>query len=273
VTSRLGCEGIAEISLLGATYKIDGFWWQGWLVGTMSAYPEFIVVSVEGQVGAGKSYLLEHIAAAMPDVMTVPEPVGEWMTLKNAAGKSLLELFYEDKHRWSYTFQNCAILTRILGLKNALRDCKKKIIITERSVLTDRFVFAEMLRDAGDIDAMEWDLYMKWYDAFAADLPVKGVIHLTTGVGTSAERIIKRGRHGEEHIPIDYLSALDAQHHKWLDNSKLPVLKISTEPGVSLEENLASIRTFVDGLLAEAERSGSIGSGASRSAVKMGDGW
>jgi deoxyadenosine/deoxycytidine kinase len=238
----------------------------------MSAYPEFIVVSLEGNIGGGKSYLLEQIKNAMPDVMTVPEPVGEWMRLKNSEGKSLLELFYEDKHRWSYTFQNCAILTRIMGLKNALRDCKKKIIITERSVLTDRFVFAEMLRDGGDIDALEWDLYMKWYEAFAEDLPVKGVIHLTTGVGTSAGRIVTRGRHGEEHIPLDYLSALDAQHHKWLDNSKLPVLKISTEPGTSVEDNLAQIRSFVDGLLAEAEKAGPM-SGASRSVVKMGDSW
>jgi deoxyadenosine/deoxycytidine kinase len=236
----------------------------------MSVYPDFIVISVEGGIGVGKSTLLEHIATAMPDVMTIPEPVGEWMRLKNAEGKSLLELFYEDKHRWSYTFQNCAILTRIMGLKNALRDCKKKIIITERSVLTDRFVFAEMLRDGGDIDAMEWDLYMKWYEAFAEDLPVKGVIHLTTGVGTSAERIIKRGRHGEEHIPIDYLSALDSQHYKWLDNSKLPVLKVSTEPGASLDDNLAAIRAFVDKLVADAEKNGGNGSG-SRGSIKMGD--
>jgi deoxyadenosine/deoxycytidine kinase len=245
----------------------------GFVTYTMSAYPDFIVISVEGGIGVGKSTLLEQISIAMPDVMTVPEPVGEWMRLKNSEGKSLLELFYEDKHRWSYTFQNCAILTRIMGLKTALRDCKKKIIITERSVLTDRFVFAEMLRDGGDIDALEWDLYMKWYEAFASELPVKGVIHLTTGVGTSAERILTRGRHGEEHIPLDYLSALDAQHYKWLSSSKLPVLKVSTEPGESLESNLTMIRSFVDGLLAEAEKTGSAGSGASRSVVKMGDSW
>jgi deoxyadenosine/deoxycytidine kinase len=236
----------------------------------MSAYPEFIVISLDGNVGAGKSYLLDHIREAMPDVLTVPEPVGEWTNLKNAEGKSLLELFYEDKHRWSYTFQNCAILTRIMGLKKALKDCKKKIIITERSVLTDRFVFAEMLRDGGDIDAMEWDLYMKWFDAFASDLPVKGVIHLTTSVGTSAGRIVTRGRHGEEHIPLDYLSALENQHNKWLSSTTMPVLKISTEPGASLDENMAQIRTFVDQLLTDAEKNGGNGSG-SRGSIKMGD--
>jgi deoxyadenosine/deoxycytidine kinase len=35
----------------------------------------------------------------------VEEPVAEWLTLKNAEGKSLLALFYEDKRRWAYSFQ------------------------------------------------------------------------------------------------------------------------------------------------------------------------
>jgi deoxyadenosine/deoxycytidine kinase len=207
-----------------------------------------LVISLDGNVGAGKSFLLDHIAKAFPDVEVVQEPVGEWMRLKNAEGKSLLELFYEDKRRWAYTFQNCAILTRLRTIKEALATTKKRVIVTERSVLTDRFVFAEMLRESGDIDALEWDLYMNWFNTFTRDLPMGGVIYLTTGVGTSAERIVRRGRHGEEHIPLDYLSALDAQHHKWLAETPLPVLRISTEAGVPVEDNLAAIRLFIQRL-------------------------
>lgn len=209
-----------------------------------------IVISCDGNIGGGKTTLLAQVQAAFPDYEVVLEPVGEWMTLKNAEGKSLLELFYEDKRRWAYTFQNCAILTRLRTIRDAVNTTKKRIILTERSVLTDRFVFAEMLRDSGDIDKMEWELYMKWFDAFAADLPIKGVIYLTTCVGTSAGRIVKRGRHGEEHIPLDYLAALDAQHQKWLSSTDLPVLRVSTEEGVTVEDNLAAIRAFIDGLLA-----------------------
>ena len=208
-----------------------------------------LVLSLDGNVGAGKSFLLDHIAKAFPDVEVVQEPVGEWMRLKNAEGKSLLELFYEDKRRWAYTFQNCAILTRLRTIKEALETTKKRVIVTERSVLTDRYVFAEMLRESGDIDALEWELYMNWFNTFTRDLPMGGVIYLTTGVGTSAERIVQRGRHGEEHIPLDYLSALDAQHHRWLSETPLPVLRISTEAGVPVEENLAEIRRFIESLL------------------------
>jgi deoxyguanosine kinase len=207
---------------------------------------------VDGQIGAGKTTLLEVLKEALPEGEVVLEPVGEWMRLKDpATGKSLLELFYEDKRRWAYTFQNCAILTRLRTIKAALSvlPAGKRVILTERSVLTDRYVFAEMLRESGDITGLEWELYEMWYNTFAADLPIRGVVYLTTGVGTSADRIVRRGRAGEDHIPLDYLAALDAQHHRWLDGTSLPVLRISTEPGSSVEANVAAVRAFLDGLV------------------------
>jgi deoxyadenosine/deoxycytidine kinase len=207
-----------------------------------------IVISLDGNIGAGKSTLLAAMAEAMPDVECIVEPVGEWLNLKNGDGKSLLELFYEDKRRWAYTFQNCAILTRLRSLRSALASTKKRVIITERSVLTDRYVFAEMLRDSGDIDALEWQLYMNWFDTFAADLPLRGVIYLTTGVGTSAGRIVKRGREGEDHIPLDYLSGLDAQHRRWIQATPLPVLELSTEEGQSQAANIDRVREWISQL-------------------------
>jgi deoxyadenosine/deoxycytidine kinase len=230
-----------------------------------------IIISVDGNIGAGKTTLLDTVRAALPEYEIVLEPVGEWMTLKNAEGKSLLELFYEDKRRWAYTFQNCAILTRLRSIKQAMATTAKRVIITERSVLTDRFVFAEMLRDSGDIDPLEWELYMNWYNTFAVELPLAGVIYLTTGVGTSAGRIVKRGRHGEEHIPLDYLSALDAQHHKWISTTNLPVLQISTEEGMSVAENTTRIQRFVEGLLAR-QPGVSCGAGGGRVGVDK-DSW
>jgi len=206
-----------------------------------------MVISLDGNIGAGKSTLLEAIRIAMPEVEVVVEPVGEWTRLKNAEGKSLLELFYEDKRRWAYTFQNCAILTRLRSLKSVLRTTTKKIVITERSVLTDRYVFAEMLRASGDLDDIEWSLYNQWFDTYASysEAPVDRIIYLTTGVGTSGDRIAARGREGEGAIPRSYLAALEAQHETWLGSTDLPVLRLSTEVDVSVTKNLESIRAFL----------------------------
>jgi deoxyadenosine/deoxycytidine kinase len=206
-----------------------------------------IIITLDGNIGAGKSTLLEYIRTYLPQVMIVQEPVDTWTSMVDkATGKNLLELFYEDKRRWAYTFQNCAILTRLRTLLEAVKAARPgQIILTERSVLTDRYVFAEMLRDSGDISSLEWDLYERWFDTFAKDLPIRGIIHMTTGPRTSAARIVKRGRHGEEHIPMNYLEALDAQHRKWVEGTSLPVLEISTEEGTDRDGTVEKVWEFL----------------------------
>lgn len=211
-----------------------------------------LIISLDGNIGAGKSTLLAEIRKAMPTLVVVDEPVGQWTALHNAAGKNLLELFYEDKKRWAYTFQNCAILTRLKNIQDAVAKLEDnpetQIILTERSVLTDKYVFAEMLRDAGEMDPLEWELYDNWFSIFSTQHPVSGIIYLSTGSTTSKDRIQIRNRQGENRIQLEYLEALDAQHKKWVENTKLPVLTLSTEPGSSLEDNLQQIREFMEQL-------------------------
>lgn len=205
------------------------------------------IVSLDGNIGAGKSTLLEKLGTAFPHIKVVHEPVDTWTRLKDATGRNLLELFYEDKKRWAYTFQNAAILSRLKMLKEAIADALPgQIIITERSVLTDRFVFAQMLKNKGEIDPLEWDLYEMWYNTFSTDLPMTGIIYITTGVSTSSERIKKRARGGEGSIPNAYLTDLAAQHEVWLSGTDLPVLRISTESSVPIEYTMNQIRGFLE---------------------------
>jgi deoxyadenosine/deoxycytidine kinase len=212
-----------------------------------------IIISLDGNIGAGKSTLLTEIRNKLHDVHIVDEPVGQWTALKNAEGKNLLELFYEDKKRWAYTFQNCAILTRLKNIQDAVENLdstmkEPQVIITERSVLTDKHVFAEMLRDGGDIDPLEWELYESWFNIFGKKYPVLGIIYVSTNSTTSNERIKIRNRNGEGNIGIDYLDALDNQHKKWVESTNIPVLTLSTEVGVSVEKNIEEIKLFIERL-------------------------
>lgn len=209
-----------------------------------------LILSLDGNIGAGKSTLLGHIRNFIHDIHVVDEPVGQWTELHDNNGKNLLELFYEDKKRWSYTFQNCALLTRLKNIQDAITKLDttvkgQQVILTERSMLTDKHVFAEMLHDSGDLNAIEWELYNNWFHTFGKSYPIHGIIYLSTSSKTSKERIQIRNRQGEERIELDYLNALEAQHEKWIANTKLPVLTLSTEPGVSVEENMQKIREFV----------------------------
>ena len=202
--------------------------------------PNPIIISLDGNIGGGKSTMLQHMRNTFPEWNFIDEPVDSWMTLKDENGKNLLELFYQDKTRWSYTLQNCAFITRHKKVKDAVEDWKKRcltdptqaknnVFITERSVATDRYVFAEMLRDAGDLNPLEWELYLSWYNVFAELNPINAVIEVTTPFGICKDRIAIRGRQGEENIPMTYLEALEQQHRKWLDNTSLPLLKITSD--------------------------------------------
>ena len=206
-----------------------------------------IIISLDGNIGSGKTTLLGEIRNKV-NVHVVDEPVAQWTALKNAEGTNLLELFYQDKKRWAYTFQNCAILTRLKNIKDAV-EAGHKIIITERSILTDKYVFAEMLRDAGDMDPLEWELYESWFDIFGKEYPVNGIIYVSTNAYISKERIQIRNRIGEENINIEYLEALDIQHKKWIENTNIPVLTLSTEIGVPVEKNIEEIKLFIERLL------------------------
>lgn len=208
-----------------------------------------IIISLDGNIGAGKSTLLAEIRKQLKEVYVVDEPVGQWTSLKND-DKNLLELFYEDKKRWAYTFQNCAILTRLQNIKNAVTYLERlkdgpKIIITERSILTDKYVFAEMLRESGDMNEVEWTLYDSWFTIFSNLFKVSGIIYLSTSSVTSKERIHIRNRSGEENIGIDYLIAIDNQHKKWMNSTSLPIITLSTEPGSSLDNNIEKIKEFI----------------------------
>jgi deoxyadenosine/deoxycytidine kinase len=173
------------------------------------------VISLDGNIGAGKTTLLNKLKN-IPDVYVIEEPVGVWEQF-NVNGKNILQHFYEDQHRWAYTFQNAAILTRIIHINKAIKENPGyKLYITERSILTDNFVFAKMLHRDKIIDDMEMQLYNMWFDNFGT-MNISGILWLTTDVQTCVERIKIRGRLGEENISREYLENLDKTHHEWLD--------------------------------------------------------
>jgi len=194
-----------------------------------------IIISIEGNIGSGKSTMLKHIREKFPEWNIVDEPVDSWLNMKDENGTSLLELFYNDKTRWSYTFQNSAFITRYTSMMNAIKKWESNptecnVFITERCVLTDRFVFAEMLKESNCLNKLEWELYTKWFDWFSSTSLIHGIIYITTESNICNDRIKWRGRKGEESIPIDYLTDLHNQHEKWLNhNCNLPILKISSD--------------------------------------------
>jgi deoxyadenosine/deoxycytidine kinase len=176
-----------------------------------------VILSIEGNIGAGKTTLLRAIHARYPDIKIIDEPVDTWEKLTTNDGKNIIQHFYSDMDRWAYTFQNAAILTRILNIQKAVQENPTaKFFITERSYLTDKYVFAKMLHKDEKMNELEMKLYNLWYDNFTKDIPINTILWLSTDSETCMKHIHKRGRAGEEKIAMSYLEQLDRTHVEWL---------------------------------------------------------
>ena len=83
-----------------------------------------------------------------------------------------------------------------------------------------------------------------WFDTFAKDLPVAGIVYITTSPTVAAERIQRRGRDGEQGMDLAYLNALNRQHQAWISTTSLPVLELSTEDDVDVNQSVEALKEF-----------------------------
>lgn len=202
-----------------------------------------IVISIDGNIGSGKSTLMKILKNNFKDYVFVDEPVNKWLSAKDDNNKNLLTNFYEDTNRWSYTFQNYAFITRTKNLMDAVTNIKaqniteyikiffnriffgkKLVIFTERSILTDRYVFAEMLHDSKNINSMEWTIYLDWYKVFKNSINIDNIVYLKTDPTKSLERVNKRARNEEKSVDLEYLKLVHDKHEKWLSNNSKSII-------------------------------------------------
>ena len=180
-----------------------------------------IIISVEGNIGAGKSTFIDILKKKWDDCEVVSEPIEMWKDLKDSNGENILQIFYKDIKRWAYSFQNVACITRMIKIENIIKNSPHKFIFLDRSLGTDKNVFEKMLFDSGDINAVEHSMYNLWSDFYYEHVrPHENsmYIYLKCSPETSNERIKKRGRIEEESISLEYLKRLDKYHDDWLLN-------------------------------------------------------
>ena len=155
--------------------------------------------------------------------------------------------------RWSYTMQSFAFKTRIFAL---LKPQKTVVRIIERSVYTDRNVFAYNCYMSGLMTQLEWKIYTDWFQLMLSLREVKravkadGYIYLKASPKTSFKRIKERGRIEESNIKLKYLDRLSNLHDKMMNNTKTPVLILDCDidfehDSIAREEMMQKFLTFI----------------------------
>ncbi|XP_061907344.1 deoxyguanosine kinase, mitochondrial-like [Entelurus aequoreus] len=214
-------------------------------------------VSIEGNIAVGKSTFTRLLKAACQDWEVVTEPVSQWQNIDSGPSKgttgappqktvsNLLEMMYRDPQRWSYTFQTYACMTRF---KTQLQPPPARLLssqgtpvqVYERSIYSDRYIFALNMYELGCINATEWAVYQDWHsllvEQFGHRVALEGIIYLKAPPEKCMERLERRGRPEEKTVELDYLYKLHQQHQRWLVEKsteihfdslkKIPVLEL-----------------------------------------------
>jgi len=204
------------------------------------------IISIEGNIGSGKSTLFEKLKihfANNKNIIFVREPVDIWESIQDENGTTILEKFYQDQIKYSFSFQIMAYISRINLLKETIKQHPGVTIITERSLYTDKMVFAKMLYDTHKIEYINYQIYLNLFDTFKNDFNVDNIIYIKTDPDVCYNRILKRARNGENNISLDYLQLCDTYHNNMVDI--LECDKIVLNGNVDIYENVSQLNDWI----------------------------
>ena len=178
------------------------------------------ILSIDGNIGSGKSTLYNNLKKHYEDrsdICFVPEPVDDWKNIVDSEKVPILTNLYKNTAKYAFRFQMMAYISRLHLLRQKVKENKYKIIISERSVETDKNVFAKMLYDDGMIEHDEYQIYNKWFNEFLDDIKLTGIIYVKAEPSICYDRVKIRAREGEN-IPIEYLQKCHNYHEDWLSS-------------------------------------------------------
>ena len=188
------------------------------------------MISIEGNIGAGKSSLLRAVRKRLEhedrkDIILLEEPIEEWKKVTDGFN-NIIQLFYHAPQLYAYTFQTLVAITTMRALHKALSDNPDaKVVLCERSLFSSRQVFAEALYEDGSMNDIEMGVYNQLFnDDVITWMYPEEMIYIKVQPESCLQRVKLRDRKGEGNIDIEWLREYQGYYEKALfeDMGKLP---------------------------------------------------
>ena len=162
------------------------------------------LISIEGNIGTGKSTLAKNLADAL-NYKLMKEPVED---------NPYLEEFYKDPKALAFKMQFWLLHNRFRAHKEAVEHIwhTNQGVVQDRSIYGDQ-VFAKQHYLTGNMSLLDYETYLAHRELTNNQLlPPTIAIFLESHPEICIQRIKSRGRDCEKEIPIDYLIGLQERH-------------------------------------------------------------
>ncbi|MBR1538870.1 MAG: deoxynucleoside kinase [Bacteroidales bacterium] len=158
--------------------------------------------------------------------------------------------FYNDMERWSFNIQIYFLNKRFLDVVEISRH--EEIIVQDRSIYEDAFIFAPNLHNMGLMSTRDFENYSSLFSLMSSLVKAPDLlIYLRSSIPHLVGNIQKRGREYESSIRLDYLKGLNALYEKWIENYHDGKLLILDVDRLNFEERPEDFSTICDRIEAQ----------------------
>jgi deoxyadenosine/deoxycytidine kinase len=173
-------------------------------------------VSIEGNIGAGKTSLTTRLA----------ELHNARLVLEEFAENPFLEHFYKQPDRYAFPVELSFLAERFSQLKQELMSRN----LFQSVVLSDYFINKSYIFAKANLDSDEFELFMQLFRIVEQNLPKPDLlVYLYLPEAQLLSNIKKRGRPYEQNIQADYLRNIEKSYFTFMkQHKKLRTLVIDT---------------------------------------------
>jgi deoxyguanosine kinase len=160
-------------------------------------------ISIEGNIGAGKTSLSSRIA----------QELGARLVLEEFAENPFLPKFYEQPERYAFPLELSFLSERFSQLKRELNTND----LFAPTVISDYFISKCQIFAKNNLQGDEYHLFMKMFELVEASCPKPDLlVYLYLEVPELQQNIRKRGRTYEAHITDAYLENIQRQYMEFI---------------------------------------------------------
>jgi deoxyadenosine/deoxycytidine kinase len=201
------------------------------------------LILIEGNIASGKSTIVTALKnlKGFGKIQCILEPLDAWQNIKDSSNENILDKFYKDMQRYCYTFQSYAFLTRVALFDDI--DYTADYVFMERSVFTDRDVFAKNCYKQGIMPELEWKIYNDWFSWMINKTFPKldvTVLYLRCEPFICKQRLDGRARSEEQSVSLQYLTQIHYRHDEWLLNEENAIIIDCSKDVKSIMDNITA---------------------------------